>query len=259
MAVFFLNDETKNLFNEEKTALYRVLSIDRLIELLEKDKWAFVSPTLWSDPYEKAFIEAEYHHNGENFSIPIKPTKVGDQVQYSLFCMCWTETRESDAFWKTYTPNSDGVKIAIWAKDMINAFSKIKDYDVYIGKASYEDYRTLYSFKDDSKFWKRLKSNIINETHLGLMLKKRIPFSYEKEVRILLVRKSPMERNIAKILIPDSASLIHSFKFDPRMGSYMFRVLKSIMINKFQIRENIIRQSRLYKKPSGNISFKNEL
>lgn len=255
--VLFLNKETEQLFNEDKKALYRVISIDRLIEILDKDKWAFVSPTMWNDPYEKAFIEAEYHHNRKKFFLPIKPIRSGENMQYSLFAMCWTETRESEAFWKTYTPNSDGVKITVWAKDLLAILKKIRDYDVYIGKACYESFEDLYSFKGDDEYWKQLMSKTINETHLKLMLKKRIPFNYEKEVRIILVRRTPRINSIAKVSIPDSKKFIHSYRFDPRMGSYMFKILRDTLVSQYHL-PSIIRQSRLYAKPRGIINLIDE-
>lgn len=55
MAVHFLTDDTKTFFDDPEKLLFRVMPLDRVIEIVEKNRWAFVSPTLWNDPFEKAF------------------------------------------------------------------------------------------------------------------------------------------------------------------------------------------------------------
>jgi hypothetical protein len=258
MALHFLNEETKLIFEDPEKLLFRVLPLDRVIEILDKKRWAFVSPTLWNDPFEKAFLEAEYKHKGKAFSLPIKPTKVGNELQYRLFSVCFTETRESEAFWKTYSPNGDGIRLAVKATALKAVLSKIRDYDVYIGKAVYEDYEKLYRFQRDVKFWKELRSATINETHLKLMLKKRMPFEYENEVRIMLLRKTPMTKSVAKVSILKTKELIHGIKLDPRMGTYMARMVKGVFFSK-GFSPTVVRKSRLYSKPESTITFNEDL
>ena len=173
MALYFLNEKTEQIFNDPDKLLYRVLPLDRVAEIIEKSKWAFVSPTLWNDPFEKAFLEAEYKHNGKTFTLPIKPQKTSNGVNYKLFSVCFTETMESEAFWKTYAPNGDGIRLCVKAASLKQALQNIRDYDVYIGKANYENFESLYKFKGDEHFWNELKSKEINTTHLNLMLKKK--------------------------------------------------------------------------------------
>ena len=75
--------------------------------MLKTENWAFVTPTLWNDPYERAFLEAEYKYKDEKFFLPIKPEKVDSKIRYNLFSMCFTQIKESEAFWNTYTPKND--------------------------------------------------------------------------------------------------------------------------------------------------------
>ncbi|HUM50688.1 MAG TPA: DUF2971 domain-containing protein [Chitinophagales bacterium] len=258
MALFFLNKESQAIFDNPEKFLYRVMPLDRIMEILEKNRWPFVSPTLWNDPFEKAFIEAEYKHNGTNFCLPIKPNKVSGDIHYTLFSACFTETSESEAFWKTYSPNGDGIRLKVNASQFRDSLSQIKNFDIYIGKASYEDYKSLYKFQEDETFWKDLQSKNTNETHLKLLLKKRLPFKYENEVRILLLRKKPMLKSVAKVTLPKTISLIQGIKLDPRMGTYMAKMVKESFINKgFQ--PEVIRKSRLYSKPNSTITFKTDI
>lgn len=259
MALFFLNEKTKEIFENPEKMLFRVMPLDRVMEILEKNRWAFVSPTLWNDPFEKAFLEAEYKHNNSTFSLPIKPSKgSSEELNYTLFSVCLTETKESEAFWKTYSPNGDGIRITLNASQLKASLSKIRDYDVYIGKAVYEDYETLYRFQKDAPFWKELKAKETNETHLKLLLKKRLPFKYENEIRVLLLRKIPMSKSVAKVKIANTKNLIKGIKLDPRMGTYMAKMVKEAFISKGFTAE-MIRKSRLYSKPDSTITFKNDI
>lgn len=257
MAIHFLNEETVKLFENRDKLLFRVMPLDRVIEILNDEQWAFVSPTLWNDPFEKAFLEAEYNHSGKTFFLPIKPAKENNEVQYRLFSVCFTETPESEAFWKTYAPNGDGVRITVKASALKKALSGLRDYDVYIGKALYEDYDELYKFKKNAAFWRELKSGTINTTQLELMLKKRKPFEYENEIRILLLRKKPMKNSVAKVKIKNTKELIYAIKLDPRMGPYVAKMVKDAFKQWFP--ENKIRTSILYSKPESSITFKEDI
>jgi len=258
MALYFLNPETQSIFDDKDKLLYKVLSFDRIMEALEKERWAFVSPTLWNDPFEKAFLEAEYKHSGKAFSLPIKPVKKSDGLNYNLFASCFTETPESEAFWKTYSPNGDGIRVTFNASDLKAKLSNLRDYDVYIGKAVYENYDKLYKFKQDANFWRKLQSQKVNSTHLELMLKKRLPFAYENEVRVLLLRKDSMTKSVAKVKISNLKNLIKAVKLDPRMGIYMSKMIKEAFSNK-GFDKTVVRKSRLYSKPNSTIVFFKDL
>lgn len=258
MAIHFLNEDTQLIFEQPDKLLYKVLPLDRIMEVLEKSRWAFVSPTLWNDPFEKAFLEAEYKHSGEAFFLPIKPKKTPEGLNYVLFSSCFTLTNESEAFWKTYSPNGDGIRIAVNAMEFKAALAKISDYDVYIGKAIYETHDNLYKFQTDAPFWKQLKSKTVNKTHLRLLLKKRMPFEYENEIRILLLRKTPMKKSVAKIKMTDPKKLIKTIKLDPRIGTYMGRMIKEAFASR-GFNSKVIRKSGLYAKPESTILFKKDI
>lgn len=250
MPIIFLDGESEKHFNDDDKIYYRVISLDRAIEMLDKNRWAFVSPSLWNDPFEKAFLNADYNHVGKEFNLPFKPDKRG----HCLFAQCWTVTRESEAFWKTYTPNEDGIRISIKATILFKVLNNIRDYTVYVGYAKYEDYRKLYAFKTDNDIWTELKKPIINKDHLRMMLKKRHQFSYEVEIRILLIRKSRMKRKVAKLRVRNTHKILEKFTLDPRMGSHIANFLKRKLKDHYKVTGDI-EQSQLYKKPGGIIKY----
>lgn len=258
MALHYLDNEAQQLFENPNQLLYKVMPLDRVLEMLEKQRWAFVSPTLWIDPFEKAFILAEFNHNGIKFNLPIKPKNLAGKPTYQLFATCLTETNESEAFWKTYSPNSDGIRITLKPFVLKTALSNLQNFDVYIGKALYEDYNDLYRFNGDEELWNKLNSKTINESHLNLMLKKRLPFEFENEIRILLVRKKSMSLSITKVLIKSIKELINNITLDPRMGPFVVKMVKEALVQKgFQ--ETVIDQSNLYSTPNSKITFTNSI
>jgi hypothetical protein len=93
-------DDSKSLENKN---LYRVFSIERLLQLFSKKEIVLVKPSAWDDPFENYILNATaVNENGKKFSF---------DVREHIFGQCWSETLESDAMWRIYTPNITGVKI----------------------------------------------------------------------------------------------------------------------------------------------------
>lgn len=253
MAITYLDNETKKLFEEGDKFIYRVTSLDRVLDMFEYNRLVFVSPEMWNDPFEKAFLVAKYKFNDTEFELPIKPSKSGT----SLFAQCWTLTSESEAFWNTYAPNKDGISICIRASNLKNILSSIQKYNVFVGLAKYQHYDKLYEFKGDNEYWKALSEKGTNESHLKLLLKKRIQFKYEQELRILLVRKKPMKPKISRLRVGMIANKIESIIIDPRMGSQLVELVKKTF-PQYGFEGKCV-QSGLYRKPARNVTFDNTL
>ena len=60
MALYFLNEEAKAIFEDKEKLLFKVLPLSRIMESLEKGRWAFVSPTLWKKQTEFRFHYENY-------------------------------------------------------------------------------------------------------------------------------------------------------------------------------------------------------
>lgn len=250
MAVFFLDNESKALFDNENKFFYRIMNLDRTIDLFENNHLVFASPELWNDPFERAFLQAKYKFNSTEFYLPFKPNNEGR----FLYAQCWTQTAESEAFWTTYAPHNDGIRFRINALELKEFLSKVQYYNVYIGLAVYQDYKDLYEFKADNSIWPELMNHTINHSHLKLLLKKRIEFKYEQELRIILVRKERMKPRISKLRVKNIADKIDSIKIDPRMGKSLVSLVKETLRTKYGF-VGEIQQSGLYREPTKNIQF----
>lgn len=80
------------------TKIYRIFSTNRLIELFEKKENALVKPELWDDPFENFILKIPEKGSKS------KPNKRG-------YGQCWTLNFESDAMWRIYSPDKNGVRI----------------------------------------------------------------------------------------------------------------------------------------------------
>jgi hypothetical protein len=240
----------RNLLNFSKEQIdkpiFRFLSTNRLFELFEKHKNTLVSPKLWEDPFENHImcITTELKREDE------KGSCIG--FRDNFFGQCWTQTRESDAMWRIYSPNKNGVRITTTPRKLLKSLyedtgCQINDYSCFLGKVKYYKTPKLKEFLNlNSAEWV-----YFDPTGQGLaqsLLFKRTPFKHENEVRLLFNSKFKGEKN------PDFYSyyfdpreIIDDIVFDPRMDVSEFNRHKKNLI---QLRfEKRIVKSRLYDIP----------
>jgi hypothetical protein len=254
MAVYFLDSITEKKFSDPNKRFFRIISCDRAIEMLDKNQWVFVSPELWNDPYERAFLEATYNIGDQTFNLPIMPNKDGR----ILYAQCFSETSESEGFWNTYSPTKDGISFSITAQSLLEVLNNVKSYDVYIGAARYETHQEMYDIKRNVQFWFDIMDAKNTKEHLKLMLKKRKQFEFEKEIRILLLRKKRMNTKISRIKVENCNLLYDKIRFDPRMGKNFAEMLKREFKDHYNVNAELV-HSGLYKKPGRHIRFGEEL
>ena len=250
MAVEFINEETEEFFNHENF-LYRIITLDRFIDF-QKDKLVFVSPSRWSDPYEKAFLEAKYQFNGNEYYHPLKTTE-GNK----LFAQCWTASKQTEAMWRGFAPNNDGVMIKISANNLINILEEVSSrgsYDFHIGKVNYENSQVLYDMKAQVEVWQDIENNEVNDRTLSLLLKKRNAFNFENEFRILAInRHETINRSYVSFNFQSILNHVEFLKFDPRMGRQLYGFIKDKIQDQYP--DLNIHKSNLYANPVKTLVF----
>ncbi len=251
MALEYLNDEAESLV-EPDMYLYRILTLDRFIDY-SRNKLTFISPSKWSDPYEKVFLEAKYHYENEEFDHPLRHNDDG----YKLFAQCWTGTKQTEAMWRGFAPNSDGVLLKIAGSvlvDILNEISERGSFNFFIGKVNYEDSDQLYQMKTLQPVWDDIRDSVVSQRSLSLLLKKRQAFSFEDEYRILAVKSNGRNsKGIAEFTVPNLVNRLNYIKFDPRMGEKLFEFTKDSLAMQFP--EINIHKSRLYSNPVKKLHF----
>ena len=124
-----------NISAEEKGKnIYRVIPVCWLLELFKTKKNTLLKPALWDDPFENFILKGLGRlSNGKTASLGMRDL---------LYGQCWTLRRESDAMWRIYSSDKNGVKIRTTIKKLFESLynvmpSRSRDVSCFIGKVKY--------------------------------------------------------------------------------------------------------------------------
>lgn len=232
--------DLENIIRDKK--IYRVMTIDRLLEMFESKENVLVKPSLWDDPFENfLFNSAVLQPDGTEYKSILRDR---------AYAQCWSLNIESDAMWRIYAPEKNGVKIAITIRKLFNSFYKsISDYpgmSCFIGKVDYHPRKKLKSLIDDVKKNGITKGGSLSQAKSLLI--KRNAFKHEEEVRLIyLDPRNKSSGNLFRYNF-DPLRLIEKITFDPRMSESLYRVYKNHILGLGFCGELV--QSGLYKEPS---------
>ncbi|SCZ01169.1 hypothetical protein SAMN02927903_03356 [Flavobacterium caeni] len=216
------------------------MSFENLVEILEMRRNTLLNPEKWDDKHENMFL---------NSTIEISGMKLKSQLGKSIFCQCWSFTKESDTMWRAYSTQKNSVKISSTPRKLLSGLLKIdKNVNkVFVGKVTY-----LTSPKLKKLFLENAKDWIFEQGGLGqckTLLYKRYPFKNENEVRLIYNTFTNFERLILKYEI-DPDDLIDNIVFDPRIEYSDFKS-KKIKLQELGFKKSIVK-SNLYKSPDYN-------
>ena len=82
--------------------IYRIEPFDRLIEILRSKRLTLVSPSKWEDPFENFILSAK---------IKVGQHKLAFADHDRFYGSCWTWKGYSDALWRIYSPDKQGVRL----------------------------------------------------------------------------------------------------------------------------------------------------
>src|SRR5690554_6622501 len=157
--------------------IFRIISIDRLFQLFTEKHNVLVNPKRWDDPFENFIMNSLIEFkSGIQISIGFRENVYGQ---------CWTKTRESDAMWRIYSPEKNGVRIATTPRKLLNALNNCSNNpknECFIGKVKYLTTKKLKSLLE-----KEGAELVLNKNGTGLaqsLLLKRTPFKHENEIRL---------------------------------------------------------------------------
>ena len=216
--------------------VYRIMPVSRLLQCLEERRLVLVPPRKWDDPFENYLLSAKVKlsSTGEVGQLTVIKNKVYGQ--------CWTLHRETDAMWRIYSPDKNGVKIRSTPRKLLESLKvsagQFADVTCFIGKVEYKTKRELAV---------TLKSlDLFNTNGSGVaksLLYKRREFSHEKEVRLIYTEGTGA---IYSFDI-DPNDIIEEIVFDPRLDKRLFEAYKhAVALYGYS---NRVDQSSLYKPP----------
>jgi len=209
--------------------LYRIMSFDRVVSILQDKKMFFARPSAWDDPHETVLD----HENAQ-----------------SVFGQCWCMKSTSDAMWRIYSQDTLGVRLGTTRarlKAVLRQASASKMIGFKTREVSYErpkDFRRKVAeaqqrFRDDPTL-----SNAAETLFL-----KREAFSHEEEYRVVINHREPVASEAKGVLVPvDPARLIRSILFDSRAKPAFAEAFTHYVVGELGF-EGDIGQSVLYDRP----------
>lgn len=223
--------------------IYRILTVERLVEMFEQEDNVLVKPALWDDPFENFVL-----------NIPSKGRISGKAFKSAfrnlLYGQCWTLNMESDAMWRIYSPDKNGVKIQTTILKLFRSLHSIQkkhtaNSSCFIGKVNYYSKKKIEQLTSDRMAGRQyLGGNIGNARAL---LFKRKAFEHEKEIRLIyLDLLNEVNSNIYRYP-SDPQLLIDRITFDPRMNPKLYDIYKNHIVG-IGYKGTIV-QSGLYRSP----------
>ena len=222
--------------------IYRIMPVLRCLEILHTKQLVLVRPRKWDDPFENALLKAPITMDeGVSGSFGFR---------HSVYGQCWTSGEETDAMWRIYSHDKQGIKAKTSPRKLLSALSgdtvTLPELCCFIGRVKYlqeNDLLEALQLVD----W-------ANSTGLGIaasLLFKRTEFAHEKEIRLIyssLDNLSESDPDIHQVKV-DPFDLIDELVLDPRMNGRIADSCKaSITAMGFL---GSITQSALYRAPSG--------
>jgi hypothetical protein len=229
--------------------VYRIFSFERLKQLFVEKKLALVKPSLWDDPFENFILNSRgTFSDGTEFTI-------GNRNSY--YGQCWSLTKESDAMWRIYSPNKDGVKVKTTMRKLFQPLFELggihknlngNEYNLtsFIGKVKYKGKKSLLNMLNDRE---KMSEKLYDQSGRGqasTFYFKRKAFKHENEVRLMYndSENTSADENVFKFDF-DPTVLIEEIVFDPRMEKNDYEAKKKLT-KSWGFNKSII-QSGLYK------------
>lgn len=222
------------------TPVYRYISLSQFLAFIEKERTYLTNISVWDDPYEDVLKNLQVKDSSYKFS-EFRTFK-------SYFAQSWSLNGNSDAMWRIYSKNSEGLLI----KSTVKKFKSIQNVDLALfGRVAYFDNlrKSLVKISTDEPNGPKINT-------LKWALLKRRAFEHEKEVRFITLDKhlnfysEPESKSIELSL--DPKNFLEDIIIDPRAPSwYVNTVKKYCKKSKLGI---IPRKSKLYEFDDSDIS-----
>jgi len=221
--------------------IYRVVSLERLVELFVSKENTLVKPKLWEDTFENFILQS-----------PVQLSSglvVNYDLHESMYGQCWTLHKSSDAMWRIYSQDKGGLRIRTTIKKLINSACSYeavgKKVTPCIGKVEYLSDKGLQKRANTTFNDKGIsKQNIFRS-----LLVKRAAFKHENEVRFLIDAwgHDDCSCDLFKYVL-DPNDLIDQIMVDPRKSPEEYETVKHI-IRASTGYKGVIKRSLLYALP----------
>lgn len=216
------------------------MPIQRVLQALEEARLILVKPKKWDDPFENALLASAFKTaDGETLTFSAKD---------SVYGQCWTLHRETDAMWRIYSANKDGVRIASTPRKLLTALEKSSTrypkVSCFIGRVTYLSKADLLKKLGDINLLRTDGSGIAES-----LLYKRREFAHEREIRLIY---SGEDGKCLSDIYPFAISpndVFEKLTFDPRMDPELRKAYRLAFEEKGYTGK--VTTSTLYNPPTG--------
>ena len=207
------------------TPIYKYIPLKHVITMLSNKKLYVGKVKEWDDPYENFFLKQTFLYGSEHIIAT-------DDIIKVIYGQSWTTEPESDAMWRIYSNKKNlddtAIKIKTTAQKLFEAvcFSVECLATTFIGTVEYKKNADITNWMKTLNIHtvQDIGNNIVPSLYL-----KRIPFSHEKEVRIIINNIEDSGDYIGYDITPES--MFDEFVIDPRVDDANFNVIKNRLAN----------------------------
>lgn len=210
--------------------LYRIVSFDRAVQILQSNALYFAHPSEWEDPYEQGLL----HKRSNN-----------------IFAQCWCRKAVSDAMWRIYSPNNLGVRLGTTRQLLREALKEAQKAQ----KIRFKIQNVKYMFQEELQFARQDVATALNENYtvrkaIEPLFMKRNAFHHEYEVRAVVYDREPQSTdNVKGVVIPvDARALIRSIWIDPRAPKEFVEAYSLYLKRQLKF-TGVVKKSTLYEAP----------
>jgi len=241
---------TCNFLNLEESEInrkiHRFMSIDRLLGLFVTQQNVLVRPKLWDDPMENFLFKAR----GRNCQGVIGSF----EFRHDFYGQCWTKGEETDAMWRIYSPDKNGVRITTTIRKLLDSLydmtAEAASVSCFLGAVEYRTKEEIYQLLKDSRFVNACVADTTGREKCRTLLIKRREFTHEDEIR--LIYKAPTTDPAAQDIYRHPfcpRNMISHILFDPRMDWNVYKAFKQHIYRAGDSYNYRITQSGIYRVP----------
>ena len=225
--------------------VYRFMPLEQLKEMCARKQNCLVRPKFWDDPFENFVFSA--------VGVEADGRHVDLAYRNDFYGQCWTDADETDAMWRIYSDDKDGVRVRCTPRKLLTGLyasgdPKFAEICHFIGKVTYHPIEKLTALLENPEYARRAIWSGDGAKQCETLLLKRTAFMHESEVRLL--HQLPRTDAAADDLFfypLDPVSMFDELVLDPRLekGAADSRKTRLTKLG-FTCQ---IRQSKLYQLP----------
>lgn len=204
------------------TPIFRVFNPKYLLDMIQNRRNTLVHISKWDDPFEAFLLKQKvFDDQGQEVEISV--------LLKDFYGQCWSmNQRESDATWRIYSPDKDGVLVKttlgkLW-DTYYNPCFRFSNCSLYIGKVEYLEEKDIINNFSQIHLSHKFDSSLLEITQTLLI--KRMEFCHENEIRLVYNDAANLAcRGLVSYSI-EPKDLIDCLVADPRMDECEFACLK---------------------------------